>query len=284
MKTLLPIPLLLALLFGRAVIAQSPEKEMPSPDILIAAHRGGYASDKKDKAPENSLANVEVAVAKGFDIYETDIQRTADGVFVVVHDPTLDRETNGSGTADQLTLEEVKKLQKRFKDGSVSEQKVATLEELLLAGKGRIRFKADLKPGVIDHFDDLAKLLHRIEMEDQVYLRTGFKDTWKIAKLFKEGTPKVEVMFKVSTAKQVQDVAERFSPKTIHIEIARDEVLSDERKAAIHAALDAGIVVQTHCYRDREQLRSLIDAGVRMFHTADPDGVLRYLREQNLRD
>lgn len=42
--------------------------------ILIAAHRGGRHSDKKDNAPENSVANIDVAVRKTFHIYETDIR------------------------------------------------------------------------------------------------------------------------------------------------------------------------------------------------------------------
>ena len=35
--------------------------------VLIAAHRCGYERDKAAAAPENSVANVAVAVAKGFD-------------------------------------------------------------------------------------------------------------------------------------------------------------------------------------------------------------------------
>lgn len=135
MKTIL----LLALLGGFVRLAAADP-------VLVAAHRGGYANDRADRAPENSVANVAVAIRKGFDLYETDIQRTKDGVFVVVHDETLERETTGQGRAADLTLLDLKALTKRYRDGSLSEEKVATLEELLLAGKGRIGFKADLNP------------------------------------------------------------------------------------------------------------------------------------------
>ena len=74
----------------------------------------------------------------------------------------MDRETNGTGKAEDLTLAELKGLRKRYRDGSMSSEPVATLEELLVAGKGRILFKPDLKPGMIDHFDELARLVSKL--------------------------------------------------------------------------------------------------------------------------
>ncbi len=67
-------------------------------EVRIAAHRGGYETDKTDDAPENSVANIRVYMNKGYELYETDIQRTKDGHFVIIHDPTIDRETTGSGS------------------------------------------------------------------------------------------------------------------------------------------------------------------------------------------
>jgi glycerophosphoryl diester phosphodiesterase len=52
----------------------------------------------------------EAAFASGLDIVETDVQLTADGVPVLLHDPTVDRTTNGHGAIADLTLAEVEKL------------------------------------------------------------------------------------------------------------------------------------------------------------------------------
>ncbi len=251
--------------------------------VLIAAHRGGYANDRDEAAPENSVANVAVAVRKGFDLYETDIQRTKDGVFVVVHDATLERETNGTGAVSSLTLAELKDLQKRYRDGSLAEEKVATLEELLLAGKDTILFKADLKPGIIDHFDSLARLIDRLGMSDRVLLRTSMKDGDAIARAFASGTPQLEVMFKVDGLAGVKAVAKRFSPRTIQINFAKGETLSDEKRVAMRAAIELGMLVETHSYGDAAQWAELIDAGVRMFHTANPDATLSYLKQHGWR-
>lgn len=251
--------------------------------VLIAAHRGGYTNEKADKAPENSVANVAVAVAKGFDVYETDIQRTKDGVFVVVHDDTIERETTGQGAVADLTLPDLKALRKRYRDGSVSEEKVATLEELLLAGKGKIKFKADVKTGIIEHMDALSKLINGLGMADDLYLRCSKKEATAIEKHFRNGTPKVELMVKVGTADEVKDIAKRFSPKTIQIDVEKDTALTPEQREAITAAVGLGIIVETHSYSDRARWKELVTAGVRMFHTTQPEETLAWLKEQGWR-
>ena len=219
----------------------------------MAAHRGGYANDRENQAPENSLANLRRAIANGYDVYETDIQRTADGVFVIVHDATLDRETNGKGSASDMTLAQLKTLRKRYRDGSLSQEPVATLEELLKAGRGRILFKPDLKPGVIDHFNELTALIEKLKMKEQVFLRTGFKDAKTIKRCFENGCPVVQVMFKTKNVSQVKQIVETFHPKTIQIDLSKDESISDMKAAAIRAAIDNGVLVETHVYTDRQQ-------------------------------
>ncbi|MFK8110666.1 MAG: DUF4886 domain-containing protein [Rubripirellula sp.] len=248
--------------------------------VMIAAHRGGYAEDRRDQAPENTVANIEVAISRGFDLYETDIRRTSDGVFVIVHDGTLDRETTGSGPVEDVTSSQLQKLRKRYRDQSVSTEPVATLEDFLRAGKDRMLFKADLKPGVIEHFDALSRLIDQHQMSTQVLLRTGFKDADAIARCFADGTPHVEVMFKVDTAKQVSKLAQKFANHpllTIQVNIAKGESLTKEKLAAIQTARQKGYLVETHIYDDRDQWRELIDAGVRMFHTSSPDALRAYL-------
>jgi glycerophosphoryl diester phosphodiesterase len=47
-------------------------------------------------------------VALGVDGLEFDVHMTADGELVVIHDPTVDRTTNGSGPVSRLTLKQIK--------------------------------------------------------------------------------------------------------------------------------------------------------------------------------
>lgn len=246
--------------------------------LLIAAHRGGYSNDRADAAPENSVANVDVAVRKGFDVYETDVRRTKDGVLIVVHDATLQRETNGTGPVEEMLIKDVAKLKKRFRDRSLSEHGVSSLESMLRAGQDSILFKVDLKPGVVSHFDDVARLVVKCSMQQKVFLRTELKHADVIARCFAGGTPKVEVMFRVNTEQQVRTVHGRFAPTTIQVNISKDEPISPEETRAIRTACELGMLVETHCNRNTKRLEDLIQAGVRMFHTNTPLATQEYLQ------
>jgi glycerophosphoryl diester phosphodiesterase len=57
--------------------------------VLTVAHRGASGH-----APENTLSAVRRAVAMGVDMVEVDVQRTKDGVLVLMHDATLLRTTD----------------------------------------------------------------------------------------------------------------------------------------------------------------------------------------------
>jgi glycerophosphoryl diester phosphodiesterase len=69
---------------------------MPHP--LIFGHRGASA-----EAPENTMRAFRLALAQGADGVELDVQRSADGVPVVIHDPTLERTTDGEGPVSART-------------------------------------------------------------------------------------------------------------------------------------------------------------------------------------
>lgn len=60
-----------------------------NPDIVDVAHRGASGS-----APENTLAAVRVALRQHISFIEVDVQRSADGELVIMHDTTLERTTN----------------------------------------------------------------------------------------------------------------------------------------------------------------------------------------------
>jgi glycerophosphoryl diester phosphodiesterase len=69
------------------------------------AHRGNRLA-----CPENTLPAFQRAFAEGADLLETDLQLTADGMFVCLHDATVDRTTNGNGEVAGMTLAQLKRL------------------------------------------------------------------------------------------------------------------------------------------------------------------------------
>ena len=73
--------------------------------VAVVAHRGG-AGD----VPENTMLAFGRAREVGVDGLELDLHLSADGHIVVIHDPTVDRTTNGTGRVADLTLAELQTL------------------------------------------------------------------------------------------------------------------------------------------------------------------------------
>jgi glycerophosphoryl diester phosphodiesterase len=76
----------------------------------VVAHRGDSAH-----APENTLESFRQGIACGADAIECDVHLTRDGHLVVLHDPTVDRTTDGSGAVANLTLAELLRLDAGFR-------------------------------------------------------------------------------------------------------------------------------------------------------------------------
>jgi glycerophosphoryl diester phosphodiesterase len=71
---------------------------------LVFAHRGGCAI-----GPENTIEAFDRGIAAGADGLELDVRLSADGLPVVLHDPTLDRTTNLLGRVADYTAEQLKR-------------------------------------------------------------------------------------------------------------------------------------------------------------------------------
>lgn len=77
----------------------------PGGTIRIIGHRGGAGA-----APENTVPAIRHGVEAGAHSIEIDVRRTACGALVLVHDPTVDRTTDGRGLVANLRLEELREL------------------------------------------------------------------------------------------------------------------------------------------------------------------------------
>ncbi|MQA94006.1 MAG: glycerophosphodiester phosphodiesterase [Streptosporangiales bacterium] len=131
--------------------------EVPDGPAVIA-HRGASAY-----TPENTMAAFERAREMDADVVETDVQRSKDGVLVLLHDTTLDRTTDverrypdrAPWNVRDFTYAEIRKLDagswrgERFED-----ERIPTLNRLLaeLTGSGmglRLEVKSpELYPGI----------------------------------------------------------------------------------------------------------------------------------------
>jgi len=92
-----------ALLTCQVAFGQGPDLRLIAGQTRVIAHRGGVG-------PENTIATSLRSVTQGIRFLEHDVQITKDGHPVLLHDPTVDRTTNGSGNVSDMTLAEIKEL------------------------------------------------------------------------------------------------------------------------------------------------------------------------------
>lgn len=76
-------------------------------DLMRKTHYSAHRGNNAD-FPENSSMAMKKVIRHKFS--ECDVQTTSDGKWVVMHDATVDRMTNGTGRVDSFTYEELRKL------------------------------------------------------------------------------------------------------------------------------------------------------------------------------
>jgi outer membrane protein assembly factor BamB len=162
--------------FFDALIAEQA-KVNPRKNIYIVAHRANTCAGVAAGCPDNSIAAIEMAIAMGADMVELDVRTTKDGHLVLMHDSTIDATTNGKGKVSNYTLDELRGFS-MARSGRVyleNDQpvRVPTLEEALLACKGRIYINLDLK--AVANPADLVDVIRKTGMQDQVMLFCGGK-------------------------------------------------------------------------------------------------------------
>lgn len=136
--------------------------------VFVVMHRGDWRH-----APENSVDAIKGAIALGADVVELDVALTKDGEYVLLHDGTLDRVSNGKGRSQDLTLAEIKKyrLRKGDGDGTLSAYEILTLREALALTKGKILVNLDKFPR---DPQGVAAYVRKLGMEKEVILKGGF--------------------------------------------------------------------------------------------------------------
>ncbi len=136
--------------------------------FLNIAHRG-----YETRAPENTFAAFEMAMARGADGFEIDVQLTKDREIVVIHDHTLERTTNGTGRVKDKTLDELKGLDAgSWFDPNFRDERIPTLNEILDCYTGSAIVDIEIKdagfsPRLPKKVVETIKLYHA---EESVYV------------------------------------------------------------------------------------------------------------------
>lgn len=133
--------------------------------LEIIAHRGASHEE-----PENTLSSMKRAIDLKVDYIELDVHLSADGVPVVIHDPTFCRTTNAEKGKEvrKTFLNEIKSLDAGawFKGNNTNET-VPTLEEVLNLPLGNIKLMIEIKEDIDQELSsavlDLTKRYPHVE-------------------------------------------------------------------------------------------------------------------------
>ena len=130
-----------ALAMGVAAGAAFIEDFKINRTIEITGHRGS-----KVRAPENTLSALRQAIAEGADYAEIDVQTTADGVVVLLHDADLSRVASVNRRLRDMNYHELKDIDVgSWFASEFSSEHIPTLQEAIDLARGRIRLNIELK-------------------------------------------------------------------------------------------------------------------------------------------
>lgn len=256
------------------------DPEIWQPPIPIA-HRGSRLL-----WPENTLEAFAGAVEMGYRHLETDLHQTSDGVLVCVHDPTVDRTTDGSGEVASLTLDELRRLDAGYRHaGSNGYEyrgrgiRVPTLEEVATSFPDAA-LVLDLK---VDGMEKaLAQLVDRLDLYGRVIVG-GFDDR-RIEAVRRETEGRVATSTG-PTLSRLWVIASRVGrggggeAQALQVPIRiRGVRVVDEK--LVEAAHDHGLQVHVWTVNDPEEMRDLLDIGVDGIITDRPDLLKHLLMER----
>lgn len=295
LKTLsVTIPTLLCSLFSYAQV-DNILKQLHNPNdknILVAAHRGDWRNE-----PENSLRGYQLAINMGVDIIEVDLNKTSDGVIVIMHDGTIDRTTNGKGKPSDYTLAELKKFHLRNGLGIVTNNTIPTLEEVMLLAKGKVLVNLDKS---LPYYEEAYQICKKTGTLSQALFKTEVAypevrnrypkllDSLTFMPVVSLDKPEAEQVIN-EYQKQIKPVAFEliFKSDTSHVLVKNGFIPAHGSKIWINslwASLNGGhyddMAVEDGNIKDSWDWT--INHGARIMQTDRPKELLAYLRKRKL--
>jgi len=246
--------------------------------FTLIAHRGASGH-----APENTLIAVRRAMEMRAEMVEVDILLSKDGIPVLLHDPSLDRTTNGTGFVTDYTLEELKRLDAGswFGEQFVGER-IPTVDELLEFCKGKMALNLEIKTQAVT--DTLEGGI--VEMVVNLVRKHGMERNV----IFSSFDPRVIVQLK----KIAPDIAgailydSRFYGGSHPVEIVTDlgaDAFNCHWRQVSRTLVDslhqAGVPINVYTVNADTLMHQMLDMGVDGIFTDFPDILLQVLRYRN---
>lgn len=266
----------------------SEDEDLLSQKIFLnIAHRGASGH-----APEHTLPAYELGKKMKGDFIEIDLQLTADGKIVVIHDDYIDRISTKSGKVSSFTLEELKQLDvgswfnKKYPkraNPDFKNLKVLTLEEILDTFGDDINYYLEIKEtDDIDLLlDKMFETLHEydlIERKDRdariVIHSFNFEYLLKIH----EEEPSIPLVQLLRFRKKANLSKDRLN---MIKEYAVGIGLNHKRLSAkfVEKVKDSGLLIHPYTVNDKARMKQIIGWGVTGMSTNFPDRLNEVLEE-----
>ena len=257
-------------------MSERPFSQVANP--LIVAHRGASVDEA-----ENTLEAFEAAIGAGADAVEFDVRITADGHPVVMHDPTVDRTTDGTGLVSSHTLAEIGALRIDLASGAAA--RVPTLHEALRVLSGRAAVDVEIKniPGEPD-FDSERELaveaVHRA-LDEVGFVGDVIVSSFNPLSIAASLAARPEIPTGLLTEYGVDAVAAlRFAADQGHAWVLPFVGKVLEADASFPGEVhDAGLLLGTWITDDPAEAVALSRSGVDALATNDPRGIAAALSQ-----
>lgn len=260
-----------------------------SPMPRIVAHRGD-----SEYFPENTIPAFKSAFELGVDVIETDVHLTKDGHIVIWHDPTLERNTNGSGTIESHTLAELKELDAGYtysKDGGKTFPfrgqgiQLATLDEALNT-LPEARFNIDLKSQEEEIVPTYMKIIRDNHAENRVctasFHLNNLKKLRAAAPDFLTSISTFEVIPLLAKQK-LHILPKAFSRKIIFQVPVKQYGISVVTPAFVKEMHKRDAVVMVWTINDKKDMEYLYSIGVDTIMTDNPRLLIQTAKEIGIR-
>ncbi len=214
------------------------------------------------------------AVELGASFIETDLQITRDSRLVAMHDPTVDRTTNGHGLVKEHTLAEIRELDAgSWYGGEFAGEKIPTLEEIItFARSSDVVFYLEVKASEtwgVEHalVSELRRLQEVARAAVLSFDLAALANVRRLDPTFISGylvdKPKDNAI-----SEAVRVGARQLAP--------HHKILT---KALVQAAHAAHIQVVTWTVNDPEEMRAALSTGVNGVMTDHPDRLVQILKD-----
>jgi len=235
--------------------------------VEVTAHRGYSAA-----YPENTIPAFKGAIQVGADWAELDVQQTADGEVIIMHDSNLKRTTGLDKEVWQVTWDEIKDLDNgSWFDKKYQTVRIPTLEEVLKVCRGKIHLNIEIKPSGHDKDleEQVAKLLKKYHMRDTCVVSSLKYDSLR---KIKEADDSIETAYITSVSYgnfTDLEYADGYSVEST--------LLS---KSFVNKAQKAGKQIYVWTVNSEERLEKVVGMGIDNVITDDPVMAKELIYEQ----